>query len=144
MRIAVGADHGGFALKEELAEHLRLKGYEVVDCGTSSAESVDYPDYGTAVGNAVARGEADAGIAVCGSGIGIAMAANKIRGIRAATVHDVTSARLSRAHNNANVVCFGARLIGTETALEAMETWLATPFESGGRHERRVAQLNAL
>jgi len=144
MKVALGADHGGYALKQTLADHLRRRGHEVLDCGTSSPESVDYPDYGAAVGRAVADGRAQAGVAACGSGIGIAMAANKIRGVRAATVHDVTSARLARAHNDANVVCFGERLIGTATAIEALDAWLATPFESGGRHQRRVAKLDAL
>ena len=144
MRIAVGADHGGFALKEALAEHLRGRGHEVLDCGAESAEPVDYPDYGAAVGRAVASGSAEVGVAVCGSGIGIGMAANKIAGVRAATVHDVTSARLSRLHNGANVLCLGARLIGAQTAREALDAWLAADFESGGRHQRRVEKLDAL
>lgn len=131
-------------MKEALARHLRALGHDVLDCGTRSAESVDYPEYGAAVGRAVACGDADSGIAVCGSGIGIAMAANKIAGVRAATAHDVTSARLARAHNNANVLCLGARLIGAETAREALSAWLDTPFDTGERHARRVAQLDAL
>ncbi len=144
MRIAVGADHAGFTLKETLAEHLRRGGHEVLDCGTHSTESVDYPDYGAEVGRAVASGRADAGVAVCGSGIGISMAANKISGVRAANVHDATSARLSREHNDANVVCFGERLIATEAAVEALDAWLGAEFASGGRHQRRVAKLDAL
>ena len=144
MKVALGADHGGYALKQPLTDLLRRRGHEVLDCGTSSPESVDYPDYGAAVGRAVADGRAETGVAVCGSGIGIAMAANKIRGVRAATVHNVTSTRLARAHNDANVVCFGERLIDTATAIEALDAWLATPFESGGRHQRRVAKLDAL
>lgn len=143
MRIAVGSDHAGFHLKEALADHLRQRGHTVVDCGTHSTERVDYPDFGAAVGRAVAGGEADAGVCVCGSGIGIAMAANKIPGVRAATVHDVTSARLSREHNDANVVCFGERLIGPEVARDALDAWLDARFE-GGRHAARVAKLDAL
>jgi len=143
MRIAVGSDHAGFLLKEALAGQLRERGHEVVDCGTDSVERVDYPDYGAAVGRTVASGDAEAGVCVCGSGIGIAMAANKIRGVRAATVHDVTSARLSRAHNDANVICFGERLIGPEVARQALDAWLDATFEEG-RHTGRVAKLDAL
>ncbi|NDH76881.1 MAG: RpiB/LacA/LacB family sugar-phosphate isomerase, partial [Actinobacteria bacterium] len=112
MRIAVGSDHAGFRLKQELADHIRASGHEVVDCGAHSDDRVDYPDFGAAVGRAVRDGDADAGLCVCGSGIGIAMAANKIAGIRAATVHDVTSARLTKQHNDANVICIGERLTG--------------------------------
>jgi ribose 5-phosphate isomerase B len=143
MRIAVGSDHAGFHLKQSLAEHLRECGHTVVDCGTHSDERVDYPDFGAAVGRAVVGDEAELGLCVCGSGIGIAIAANKIQGVRAATVHDVTSARLSRKHNNANVICMGERLIGPEVAREALDAWLGASFE-GGRHEGRVAKLDAL
>jgi len=143
MRIAVGSDHAGFHLKESLAQYLRDGGHEVVDCGTNSEDRVDYPDFGAAVGRAVTSGEADGGLCVCGSGIGIAMAANKIAGVRAATVHDATSARLSREHNNANVICIGERLTGPQVALDALDAWLSAEFE-GGRHESRVAKLDAL
>ena len=143
MRIAVGSDHAGFHLKEALAAHLRTLGHEVIDCGTHSDDRVDYPDFGAAVGRAVARGEADGGLCVCGSGIGIAMAANKIAGIRAATVHDATSARLAREHNDANVICLGERLVGPQVALDALEAWLGATFE-GGRHVGRVEKLDAL
>ncbi|MDH3705839.1 MAG: ribose 5-phosphate isomerase B [Acidimicrobiia bacterium] len=143
MRIAIGSDHAGFVLKGQLAEHLRAAGYEVDDQGTHSPDRVDYPDFGAAVGRAVADGPSDLGVAVCGSGIGIAMAANKVPGVRAATVHDVTSARLTRQHNDANVICFGERLIGVETAKDALDAWLAAEFE-GGRHTARVAKLDAL
>ena len=142
MKVAIGADHGGFKLKELLVQSLRSQNHEVLDCGTFSAESVDYPNYGVAVGEAVVNGDADTGVAICGSGIGIAIAANKVKGVRAATVHDVTSARLARAHNNANVACFGARLIGFETVLDALKAWFETPFDSDERHVRRVAQLD--
>ena len=143
MRIAAGSDHAGFSMKESLASHLRRAGHEVIDCGTHSDERVDYPDFGVAVGEAVVAGDADLGLCVCGSGIGIAMAANKVHGVRAATVHDVTSARLAREHNNANVICLGERLIGPEVATEAVDAWLAAEFQ-GGRHEGRVAKLDAL
>jgi len=142
-RIAVGCDHAGYALKTLLIEHLRDSGHEVLDLGTDSTDRVDYPDFGAAVGRAVAGGEAELGLAVCGSGIGIAMAAGKIPGIRAATVHDVTSAHLAREHNNANVVCMGARLIGPEVAPEALDAFLGATFQEG-RHTARVAKIDAL
>ena len=130
-------------MKESLAQHLRDNGHEVVDCGTDTDERVDYPDFGAAVGRAVASGEAEGGLCVCGSGIGIAMAANKIAGVRAATVYDATSARLTKEHNNANVICLGERLTGPQVALDALDAWLGATFE-GGRHEGRVAKLDAL
>jgi ribose 5-phosphate isomerase B len=141
--IAVGSDHAGFAMKEMLAKHLVELGLEVVDVGAHSAERVDYPDFGAEVGRAVVSGRARLGIAVCGSGLGICMAANKVPGVRAATVHDVTSARLSREHNDANVICLGERLTGPQVALDAVDAWLAARFE-GGRHAGRVAKLDAL
>ena len=143
MRIAVGSDHAGFHLKEMLAGHLRDAGHEIVDCGTHSDARVDYPDFGAAVGRAVRDGAADGGVCVCGSGIGIAMAANKIDGIRAATVHDVTSARLTKQHNDANVICIGERLTGPEVAKDCVDAWLGAEFEAG-RHTGRVAKLDAL
>lgn len=141
--VAVGADHAGFRLKDSIAQHLRDQGLEVLDLGTSSDESVDYPDYGAAVGRAVARGDADLGVGVCGSGIGICMAADKIPGVRAGTVHDATSARLAREHNDANVICIGQRLVGEPVALDAVDAWLGASFE-GGRHARRTAKLDEL
>ena len=143
MHIAVGSDHAGFELKEALAAHLRDQGHDVIDVGTHSDESVDYPDYGAAVGRAVVTGVADRGVAVCGSGIGICIAANKVPGVRAATVHDVTSATFTRLHNDANVMCVGQRFIGPQVALDAMDAFLSTSFE-GGRHARRVAGLDDL
>ena len=143
VRIAVGADHAGFGLKQALAEQLRAAGHDVTDCGTHSPDRVDYPDFGAAVGRVVAGGDADLGVCVCGSGNGIAMAANKIAGVRAAVAYDVTSARLARAHNDANVLCIGERLTGAEVALEALDAWLTASFD-GGRHEGRVAKLDAL
>lgn len=143
MRIAVGSDHAGFHLKEELAEHLRGLGHEVVDCGTHSDDRVDYPDFGAAVGRSVRDGGADGGLCVCGSGIGIAMAANKIDGIRAATVWDATSARLTKEHNDANVICIGERLVGPQVAKDCVGAWLGAEFE-GGRHTGRVAKIDGL
>ena len=142
-RIAVGSDHAGFHLKQRLAEELRGLGHEVLDLGTYSTDRVDYPDFGEAVGRAVVGGEADAGVCVCGSGMGIAMAANKVAGVRAATVHDALSAGLARQHNDANVICMGERLIAEEAAVEALRAWLDAEFE-GGRHEGRVAKLGAI
>ncbi|MBJ30568.1 MAG: ribose 5-phosphate isomerase B [Acidimicrobiaceae bacterium] len=139
--IAVGSDHAGFALKEQLAGELRDLGHEVLDLGAHSTDRVDYPDFGAAVGRSVAGGDADLGVCVCGSGIGIAMAANKVPGVRAATVHDATSARLTRQHNDANVICLGERLTGPEVASEAMRAWLDAEFE-GGRHSGRVDKLS--
>ena len=143
MRIAVGSDHAGFAVKESLAQRLRDLGHDVVDCGAYSPERVDYPDFGAAVGRAVAGGGAEGGVCVCGSGIGIAMAANKITGVRAATVWDETSARLAREHNDANVICIGERLVGPEVAAAALSAWLDAEFE-GGRHAARVAKIDDL
>jgi len=143
VRIAVGSDHAGFHLKQQLAEHLGRRGHEVIDCGTHSDDRVDYPDFGAAVGRAVRDGAADAGLCVCGSGIGIAMAANKIAGVRAATVHDATSARLSREHNDANVICIGERLSGPQVARDCVDAWLDAEFE-GGRHTGRVAKIDDL
>jgi len=144
MRVALGSDHAGYDLKSLLGSALGGWGHEVLDLGTANAtESVDYPDYGEAVGRAVAEGRADLGVAVCGSGIGISIAANKVPGIRAALVHDVTSARLAREHNHANVLCFGGRLIGPTVALEALEAWLVT-LPGEGRHLGRIAKLSAL
>ncbi len=143
VRIATGSDHAGYRLKRLLAERLAERGHEVDDLGTHDEDRVDYPDYGAAVGEAVAAGRADLGVCVCGSGIGIAMAANKISGIRAAVVHDSVSAALARRHNDANVACFGQRLIDDGTALDALDAFLDASFE-GGRHVARVAKLDAL
>ena len=143
MRIAVGSDHAGFELKQQLAEHIEASGHKVVDLGTHDSVSVDYPDYGSAVGRAVVGGEVDLGVAVCGSGIGICIAANKVRGVRAATVHDVTSARLSREHNNANIMCVGERFIGPQVALDAVDAFLVAEFAQG-RHTRRVDKITQL
>ncbi len=140
LTIAVASDHAGFVYKEMIVEHLRATGYDVLDLGTHSSDRVDYPDYGKAVGEAVIAGRATFGMAVCGSGIGICIAANKVAGIRAATVHDVTSARLSREHNDANVMCVGERFLGPQVVLDCVEAFLAAEFQ-GGRHTARVAKL---
>ncbi len=143
MRIAVASDHAGLALKDLLAKHLVELGHEVDDLGTHDEASVDYPDYGAAAGRSVASGRAELGVCCCGTGIGIAIAANKVRGVRAAVVHDVSSARLARQHNAANVICFGARLVGTVVATDALEAFLASAFE-GGRHAGRIAKIDRL
>ena len=143
MRIAVGSDHAGYLLKEFLAAHLTELGHDVEDFGTSSERPVDYPEFGAAVGRAVSGGQAQLGLCACGTGIGIAIAANKIEGVRAAVVHDVTTARLARAHNHANVVCMGGRIVGNEVAKDAIETFLSTA-PVGGRHDRRVGEVAVL
>ncbi len=141
--IAVGSDHAGYALKVYLAGELRNLGHEVLDLGAHSTDRVDYPDYGAAVGQAVAGGDVELGVCVCGSGIGIAIAANKVAGVRAATVHDATSARLARQHNDANVLCIGERLTGPEVAAESLRAWLNAEFE-GGRHADRIKKLSGM
>ncbi|HYD08059.1 MAG TPA: ribose 5-phosphate isomerase B [Reyranella sp.] len=141
--IAVASDHAGFDLKEILKSDLQAAGYAVLDLGTDSMASVDYPDYGTAMADAIASGRAERGVLVCGSGIGISIAANRNPKVRAVLAHDTTSARLSREHNDANVVAFGQRLIGVEVAREALKVFLNTAFE-GGRHAGRVAKLSGV
>ncbi|MBB5695719.1 ribose 5-phosphate isomerase B [Muricoccus pecuniae] len=141
LTIAVGADHAGLALKATLRQALEAAGHSVLDMGTHGTESVDYPDFGQAVAEAVHAGRARFGVLVCGTGIGISIAANRLPGIRCALVHDVTGARLSREHNDANVIAFGARMTGPEPALEALQAFLATPY-AGGRHDRRVLKLS--
>jgi ribose 5-phosphate isomerase B len=143
MRIALGADHAGYELKNKIRQHLRQNGIEVQDEGTTSGESVDYPDFARLVAHDVSQGRADFGILVCGSGIGMAMTANKVAGIRAANVCSEYQAQMSREHNNANVLALGARVLNEEEALRIVNTWLATPF-AGGRHERRVEKIAAL
>jgi ribose 5-phosphate isomerase B len=143
MKIAVGADHAGFALKEKIGEWLKNQGFEVQDAGTHSADSVDYPDYARKVGEIVGRKDAEMGILVCGSGIGMSIAANKVAGIRAAAVTTVHEAQMSREHNNANVLTLGARILSEDLALKIVERWLHTPF-AGGRHQRRVEKISQL
>ncbi len=143
MRIALGADHAGVSLKADVHALLEARGDEVVDMGALSEESVDYPDYAAKVARAVADGEADIGILTCGTGIGMAIAANKVPGIRAAPVVDLESTRLSRAHNDANVLALGARVTPADLALKIVTTFLDTPFE-GGRHQRRIDKIAEL
>ena len=140
MKIALGCDHGGYELKEKVKSHLEKKGYEVLDLGCHSTESVNYPVYGKAVGEAVTKKEADYGVVICGTGIGISIAANKVKGVRAALCMNTTMARLTREHNDANVLAFGARMVGDVLALEMVDTFLTTAFE-GGRHVARVEML---
>lgn len=141
--IALGADHAGFPLKEDLKSWLIGRGYEVVDCGTQSTESVDYPDYAAAVASALTAGKAGRGVLVCGSGIGMAIAANKVPGIRAAACTDAYTARLSREHNDTNVLTLGARITARDSAVEILEAWLAAAF-AGGRHAQRVDKLGSI
>ncbi len=141
--IAVGADHGGFALKQELVEHLRARGLEVHDCGCTSTDAVDYPDFAHAVANLVGTGTCRWGIIVDGAGIGSSIAANKVPGVRAALAYDLSSARNSREHNHANVLTLGAGLIGPSLARQIVDEWLATPW-GGDRHARRVAKITGI
>ena len=141
MKIAVASDHGGYKLKEYLKKYLEEKGEEVIDLGTDSEESVDYPVYGKACGEAVVSGKADRGIVCCGTGIGISIAANKVKGVRCALCTDVHMAEMSRKHNNANVLAIGGRTTSDEDARKITEAWLDTGFE-GGRHQRRVNMLD--
>ena len=143
MRIALAADHAGYALKDELAVWLREQGHEVTDLGTNGPESVDYPEYGGKLARAVGSGEAERGIAVCGTGIGISIAINRDPRCRCARVDDPVSASLAREHNDANVLAMGGRLIGSDMAKACVSAFLGTGF-AGGRHERRVDQLSHL
>ena len=143
MKIAIGADHAGFELKNQLGDVLRQGGHEVCDFGTNSAESTDYPDYALRVGKAVASGAAERGVLVCGSGAGMSIAANKVRGVRAALGVSLEEVRLTRAHNNLNVLTLGARFTDPLKARELVQAFLETPFD-GGRHERRVAKISQL
>ena len=143
MKISVGSDHGGYALKQEIAEYLRQQGHEVVDCGCHSTESCDYPDFGAAAARAVASGECEKGIVVCTTGIGISITANKVKGIRCALCRDVLSARLTRKHNNANMLALAGGFTGPFEAEHIVSAFLDTEFE-GGRHERRVSKMMAL
>ena len=140
MKIAIGCDHGGFNLKNEVAKYLTEKGIEVMDLGIKELESVDYPEYGAKVAEAVKEGKADYGIVCCGTGMGISMAANKVPGIRCAVVSDTFTAEMSKAHNNANMLALGERVLGVGLALKIVETWIKAEFE-GGRHERRVNKI---
>jgi ribose 5-phosphate isomerase B len=141
--IALGADHAGYEFKEKIKQHLASLGYKFQDFGTSSSESTDYPDYAHKVAEEVSSGKADFGILVCGTGIGMSIVANKHKGVRAAVVESVSAAKLSREHNNANVLALGARIIPWETAQEIITTFLSTNFD-GGRHQRRIDKIHSL
>jgi len=143
MKIYTGSDHAGFDLRGRMVGHLRALGFEVEDLGTPSEESTDYPDWAAAVGRAVRDHAGTVGVLVCGSGLGVCMAANKIHGVRAADAWNVESARLSRAHNDANVLCVGSRLVPETAAFAIVDAWLDTEFE-GGRHTRRIEKMAAL
>ncbi len=140
--VAIASDHGGYELKLELKKDILDMGYAVLDLGSDSLESVDYPDFGYALAGAMKEGKAERGVLICGSGIGVSIAANRHSEIRAALVHDALTARLSRQHNDANVVCFGGRTIGPEVARDCLRVFLETKFEEGGRHSRRVDKLS--
>ncbi len=139
--IAIGSDHGGFELKKKLMEHLSERGLEYKDFGTYSSASCDYPVYAKAVARAVASGECDRGILICGTGIGVSMTANKVHGIRAALCGDCFSAEATRQHNDANVLCMGARVVGEGLALKIADTFLDTPFSNDERHIRRISMI---
>ena len=142
LRIAIGSDHGGYEYKEQIVSHLKEKGYECVDVGTYSTDSCDYPVIARAVTTKITTGEADRGILICGTGIGMSIVANKVKGIRAALCGDTFSARASRAHNNSNVLCLGERVIGINLAMDIVDIWLESKFE-GGRHQRRVDMMES-
>ena len=143
MIVAIAGDHGGFALKQRIREHLIERGIKIADLGTDSEESVDYPEFGKACAQAVASGKADRGIVICGTGIGISIAANRIRGMRCGLCTSVEMAELSRKHNNANMLAMGGRIMSVEDAIRITDAWLDTEFE-GGRHSRRVDMLDSI
>lgn len=143
MKIAIGNDHAAVELKNIIKEHLESKGYEVINVGTDTHDSCDYPVYGEKVGRLVASGEADAGVLICGTGVGISIAANKVKGVRACVCSEPYTAKLSKMHNNSNIIAFGARVVGSEMAKMITDTWLETEYE-GGRHQRRVDMLDAI
>jgi ribose 5-phosphate isomerase B len=143
MKIMVGSDHGGFELKEKVVAHLKTLNHEVVDAGTYGPESVDYPRYAMKVARAVAGGEAERGILVCGSGIGMSMTANRVAGVRAVLAYEPYGAKMSRRHNDSNVLCMGGRFTGQDLAFEIVDAWLQETFE-GGRHQRRVDLIDRL
>ena len=143
MKIAIGCDHGALALKNKLVSHLETKGFEVTDFGTYTAASCDYPEFAAAAARAVASGECDKGIVLCTTGIGVSITANKIKGIRCALLSDVMSARLTREHNDTNMMAIGAGVVGQLLALQIVDTWLETPFSGDERHQRRIDKLMA-
>ena len=144
MKISIGCDHGALALKNKVAEHLRGRGFEVLDFGTHTLDSCDYPDFAAAAARAVASGECDKGIVLCTTGIGVSIAANKIDGVRCALLSDSMTARLTREHNDTNMMALGAGVVGEMLALQIVDIWLDTPFSEGPRHQRRIDKLMAL
>lgn len=144
MKIAFAADHGGYQLKDKLVAYLNGRGIETVDFGTNSSDSCDYPDFADPLCKSVASGECDLGVLVCSTGIGMSIAANKHKGIRAACCSETISAGLTRAHNNSNVLCMGEFIVGEHTAREMVDIFISTPFSEGERHVRRVSKVNAL
>ena len=142
-KIAIACDHGGYELKCDIIKHLTARGFEIVDFGCDSTQSVDYPDYALPASQAVAKGECDLGILICGTGIGMSLCANKVKGIRAACCSDTFSARMTRMHNNSNILCFGARVVGLGLATDMVDLFLDTEFE-GERHNQRIAKMMAI
>ena len=143
MKITVASDHAGFGLKSRILRYLTEKKLEANDLGTAGRDSVDYPDYAVKVAKSVSQGESDRGILICGTGIGMSIAANKIRGVRAALCHNVTTAEVSRRHNDANILVLGERMLDEETALQIVETWLHSEFDAG-RHQKRIEKIEAI
>lgn len=144
MKVGISNDHSAVELKNSVMKHLQEKGYDVINYGTDSTESYDYPLAGSVLARAIQNGEVDLGIAICGTGVGISIACNKHKGIRACCCSEATSARLTREHNDANIICFGARVVSTELANDIVDTFLTTPFSNGERHKRRIAQIHAI
>ena len=142
-KIAIACDHGGYELKKDIIKHLNERGFEVCDFGCDSTASVDYPDYALPASLAVAKGECELGILICGTGIGMSLCANKVKGIRAACCSDTFSARMTRMHNDSNILCFGARVVGLGLATDMVDLFLDTPFE-GERHNARIAKMMAI
>lgn len=141
MKIGIGNDHSALELKKEVIDFLKEKGHEVIDYGTNSSESCDYPVYGEIVANAVAAGEVDRGILICGTGLGISLAANKVKGIRAAVCSEPFTAKMSREHNDCNILAFGARVVGAELAKMIVDVWVSTEFSGAERHQKRVNMI---
>ena len=144
MKISIACDHGALALKNTVAEHLRRQGHEVLDFGTHTLDSCDYPDFAAPAAQAVAQGTCDRGIVLCTTGIGVSIAANKVRGVRCALLSDLMSARLTREHNDTNMMALGAGVVGQMLALQIVDTWLGTEFSGGDRHARRIEKVMAL
>lgn len=143
MKIAIGNDHAAGELKQEMKEYLESKGHQVVDLGVNSTESCNYPEYGEAVGRAVVAGDVDCGVLICGTGVGISIAANKVKGVRAAVCSEPVTARLVKEHNNANIIAFGARIVGSETAKAILDAYLGAEF-LGGRHQTRIDMIHEI